>query len=176
MRYIFTTVVGTILCLALCSYVLAIRPHQRINQILANAPHEHVQPPALLQQLVEASQKQTNNRVSVSRRLVSENFPKQKQITRSIYELICMGYLQLSYTTEEIFTLWCHFYFSVSSEDKVVHGISQSAREIYGKNLRELTEEEMASLVVRLRSPRTYALDQERLEVRTREFLKQIDS
>ena len=79
--------------------------------------------------------------------------------------------LDYLYTDEEVFALWCYFYWTPNGESEV-KGLDEASRHHFQKDLSSLTLEQTAYLVSAIRAPRYYQVHPEQLDARVAELLR----
>ncbi|MEO0422997.1 MAG: hypothetical protein AAF184_11710 [Pseudomonadota bacterium] len=135
------------------------------EEILASSPLEHRGLPEPVYALAKLQEGKKGIRywVAYQRAAGPENKP-EGSLERLIKTPVWSAFLGLRYSDEEIFALWCHYYFFIGQDGRTVDGLGTVARTIYGAELAELRLHDAARLVTTIRSPSLYASSQARLE------------
>jgi hypothetical protein len=145
--------------------------YPRCNQardILRKTNQLYKEPPKALIKLVILSEGRNNLAPFVARKLLNEfGYSKPGMLVWHTRSMLWTILLYFHFNESERFAFWCHF-----ARYEEGQGLNNSAQYHYGRNLDQLSDMELATLIVIARNPSLYKTNPIKLNERVTELLK----
>ena len=153
-------------------YVAEFAPHRpEITREVTEAMREYGTLPSSVYELALLSESDEGIRSFVTRNLLQRTHTKFSSQAWHIHFFALDALIGINYTDEEIFALWCQYYWAKNADGVIVRGLRNAAEELYEANLRDLDIHQIASLVALIRAPGYYWNNPSLLSERADEIL-----
>ena len=154
-------------------YLFHFLPYQYATQrIIATTDLAHRNPPHAAYQLALIAEGKWGIRSWTARNLLREySLDKNQRRYWNVNYFAWTYLIGFHYSEQELFTLWCHYYWNLHQQ-AMVSGLSRASQTIYKKPLSALHLEELARLIASLRSPPHYQRHPEVLQKRVSRLLE----